>query len=100
MPGEPPIMQIPANEIPNGIHCITAGGTCWRRFGGAAATSRYAPPAMIGQIIKSHFGTPLENGKMIFGAVMIGTTIDASSATPAKNRTFRCRLGSRSIDTG
>ena len=55
---------------------------------------------MIGQIIRSHLGTPLENGNTSLGDVMIGTMIDASSATPAKNRTLRCRLASRSIDTG
>jgi hypothetical protein len=55
---------------------------------------------MIGQISRSHFGTCAENGKINFGLVMIGNTIVASSATPARNRIFRCTLGSRSVETG
>src|SRR2546423_7050043 len=86
-------------DTANGIQCITIGGTFCRRSGGAAATSKYAPPEISGHNRKSHFGTPLENGKIV-GDIVIGTTIDAITATPARNRTLRCTDGSRSFATG
>ena len=39
-------------------------------------------------LMKRHFGMPLENGKIV-GEMVTGTTIDATSATPARNRIFR-----------
>src|SRR5438874_1577424 len=79
---EMPRPSKPQYDTPNGIHWITTGGIFCRRSGGAAATSRYAPPTIAGN------STPRQNEYAVngnsSGLMVYGTTIDATSARPAR----------------